>query len=99
MKCEIKVIKYTHFVIHLGQVANILEVLFAICLHYCISGKNNFPYDYLLLLHRPGAKLLMVTSIICQAQSRIFLPAHWMVLVEIEVKGFYINCLLVSTLF
>lgn len=66
MKCEIKVIKYTHFVIPLGHVANILKVLFAICLHYCKSGKNNFPYDYLLLLHRPGAKLLMVTSIICR---------------------------------
>lgn len=76
MKCEIKVIKYTHFVIHLGQVANILEVLFAICLHSCISGKNNFPYDYLLLLHRPGAKLLMVTSIICRELNPEFSYLH-----------------------
>lgn len=34
-----------------------------------------------------------------RAQSRIFLPAHWLDLMEIEVKVFFINSLLVSTLY
>lgn len=51
----------------LGHAANIFVVL---------SGKNNFPYDYLLFLHRSGAKLLMVTSIIRRELSPEFSYLH-----------------------
>lgn len=56
----------------LGHAANIFVVLFAIV----NPGKNNFPYDYLLFLHRSGAKLLMVTSIIRRELSPEFSYLH-----------------------
>lgn len=68
---KIKDIKYTFFVMSLGHVANIFVVFVDFK-----SGKNNFPYDYLLFLHRSKAKLLMVTSIIRRELSPEFSYLH-----------------------